>query len=324
MMAYSTWRSHSVRTATCPNTTADWAATRSTPATAFSRSLRAFPAPQRRPWRARTRSTVEGDTQTRPRYEPDAPACGVTDRPGPRCRIAPRWRPPRRGAARRSILTRGGLRGRPRSGLPAVGTDAVQLHHRARPGHRPAFLGGLVDQLEQPRFGGRIDACRDRAAQPQLDFPAGPPARRLGRSPPRRGGRPRRKLADSDASATDTLRCPGPTPAAPRWRRLGPPCAAGDRGAIHSRFGRRVGLGDLAGEYPHPQVVLLLCVRNRFALLVADTGLVLHGEGQQPSQMRSEDPRILLHTSDGACEWLMPGGREMGADLRREESARRK
>jgi hypothetical protein len=35
-------------------------------------------------------------------------------------------------------------------------------------------------------------------------------------------------------------------------------------------------------------------VRNRFGFLI-DTGLVLHGEGQQPSQMRSEDPRILLH-----------------------------
>jgi len=36
-------------------------------------------------------------------------------------------------------------------------------------------------------------------------------------------------------------------------------------------------------------------VRNRFGLLVADTALVLHGEGQRASQMMSEDPRILLH-----------------------------
>jgi hypothetical protein len=36
-------------------------------------------------------------------------------------------------------------------------------------------------------------------------------------------------------------------------------------------------------------------VRNRFGFLNDDTVLVLHGEDQQPSQMRSEDPRMLLH-----------------------------
>jgi hypothetical protein len=37
-------------------------------------------------------------------------------------------------------------------------------------------------------------------------------------------------------------------------------------------------------------------VKNRFGLLATDIALALHGEGQQPSQMRSEDSRILLHT----------------------------
>ncbi len=49
-------------------------------------------------------------------------------------------------------------------------------------------------------------------------------------------------------------------------------------------------------------------VRNRFASLETDTGLVLHGEGQKPFQMRSEDPRILLHEVRRKAQVTAAGG----------------
>ncbi len=109
--------------------------------------------------------------------------------------------------AARSTVIEGAL-GPP--GLPAVGPDAVHSQHRTGPGHGPAFLGGMVDQLEQPRFGGRIDSRRDRAAQPQLDFPRRTANSTAWSITPPPDGRPRPATWPTPTPpGSDTLRWPG-------------------------------------------------------------------------------------------------------------------
>lgn len=65
--------------------------------------------------------------------------------------------------------------------VPAPHPPAVELEHPADPGQGPARRHRVGDQVQQTHLYGLIDAGRDRAVQPQLVFPAGPPARSLAR-----------------------------------------------------------------------------------------------------------------------------------------------
>ena len=58
------------------------------------------------------------------------------------------------------------------AGVPAVGPDLPELEDRAGPSDLPARPDGFVDQVEQARLGGRVDAPGDPATQPQPPFPS--------------------------------------------------------------------------------------------------------------------------------------------------------
>lgn len=58
------------------------------------------------------------------------------------------------------------------AGVPSVGPDLTDLEHPAGSSDRPARLDGLLDQVEQTRLGGRVDAPGDPATQPQPSFPS--------------------------------------------------------------------------------------------------------------------------------------------------------
>jgi hypothetical protein len=101
-------------------------------------------------------------------------------------------------------------------------------------------------------------------------------------------------LATSDASWADTLACPGRdacnaaiAPSLAIWRSRAmtvrsTPASAAACAWVTCPVSIRT-----------HKSYFCSAVRNRFGLLVTDTVVVLHGEGQQTSQMWSEDPRIL-------------------------------
>lgn len=71
----------------------------------------------------------------------------------------------------------------------------------------PALRYGAIDDLQQAGFGGRVDSRRDRAAQPQLDFPrrtASSTAWSITTAP--RRSTSARSFASSEASSALTLR----------------------------------------------------------------------------------------------------------------------
>jgi len=49
------------------------------------------------------------------------------------------------------------------AGVPAVGADLADLECPACPADTPPGVHGLVDEIQQPRLGGRIDSARDSA-----------------------------------------------------------------------------------------------------------------------------------------------------------------
>lgn len=55
---------------------------------------------------------------------------------------------------------------------PAVRPYLAEFEFVADAADRPALLDGLVEQGEQPGFGGRVDPPRDPATQPQRPFPS--------------------------------------------------------------------------------------------------------------------------------------------------------
>src|SRR4051812_32877323 len=70
--------------------------------------------------------------------------------------------------AGRPVLQAAGFTALPPAPRAALG----ELEIRARAAVLPARGGRLVDELQQPGLGGRVDAARDRATQSQRPFPS--------------------------------------------------------------------------------------------------------------------------------------------------------
>ena len=102
-----------------------------------------------------------------------ARACDASGRPRPTARTAQGSRSPPRAAARAPRCPASSSR-QPRvaPASPPPRPPLVQLQIGARAAVLPAAGDGLVDQLQQRRLGGRIDAARDRATQSQRSFPS--------------------------------------------------------------------------------------------------------------------------------------------------------
>ena len=58
------------------------------------------------------------------------------------------------------------------AGQPAVPPDLAKLERPAAVADRPTLLDRGIEQVEQPRLGGRVDPVRDSATQPQPSFPS--------------------------------------------------------------------------------------------------------------------------------------------------------
>lgn len=50
--------------------------------------------------------------------------------------------------------------------------DLAEFKFGSDTADRPPLLDGLVEQIEQPGLGGRVDPPRDPATQPQRPFPS--------------------------------------------------------------------------------------------------------------------------------------------------------
>ena len=53
-----------------------------------------------------------------------------------------------------------------------MGTDLAELEDTAGAADGPAGIERLVNQVQQPGLGGRVDPVRDPATQPQPPFPS--------------------------------------------------------------------------------------------------------------------------------------------------------
>lgn len=58
------------------------------------------------------------------------------------------------------------------TGQPAVRPNLAELKLGTGPAQRPARVDRLIEQVEQPGLGGRVDPVRDPATQPHPPFPS--------------------------------------------------------------------------------------------------------------------------------------------------------